>query len=47
MRYGGTGIAAMTFSGVPLVLIAVAAVAIWCPARSAAMVDPMVALRGE
>ena len=47
MLYGETGIDAMTFVGVPLVLIAVAAFAIWFPARRAAVVDPMVALRGE
>ena len=47
MLYGETGIDAMTFVGVPLVLIGVAAVAIWFPARRAATVDPMVALRGE
>jgi ABC-type antimicrobial peptide transport system permease subunit len=47
MLYGATGIDMMTFVGVPVVLVAVAALAIWIPARRAAAVDPMVALRGE
>ena len=47
MLYGETGIDVVTFVGVPLVLIGVAALAIWIPARRAATVDPMVALRGE
>jgi ABC-type antimicrobial peptide transport system permease subunit len=45
--YGSSGIDVATLAGVPAVLIAVAAVAIWVPARRAATVDPMVALRGE
>ena len=47
MLYGDTGIDLVTFVGVPVVLIGVAAFAIWFPARRAATVDPMVALRGE
>ncbi|HUQ80253.1 MAG TPA: ABC transporter permease [Gemmatimonadaceae bacterium] len=47
LLYGDAGIDYATLAGVPLVLIAVAAFAIWFPARRAATVDPMVALRGE
>jgi ABC-type antimicrobial peptide transport system permease subunit len=47
MLYGAGSFDTATFVGVPLVLIGVAAFAIWFPARRAATVDPMVALRGE
>jgi ABC-type antimicrobial peptide transport system permease subunit len=35
------------FAGVPAVLIAVAALASWWPARRVSRVDPMIALRAE
>jgi predicted permease len=47
LLYGATGVDALTMVGVPLTLIAVAALAIWIPARRAATIDPMIALRGE
>ena len=37
----------MTFSAVALLMISVALVAAWYPARRAAGVDPMVAMRGD
>lgn len=43
--YGGNSLDLMTFTVVPLVLIAVAALASFVPARRAAQVDPMHALR--
>jgi predicted permease len=47
MLYGGSALDPLTFIGVPLVLLGVAMLAIWIPARRAATVDPMVALRME
>ena len=45
--YGGTTLDPATFTLVPLVLIAVAALATFVPARRAALVDPAITLRAE
>jgi putative ABC transport system permease protein len=47
MLFGTTARDPMTFGGVLLLLAAVALLASWLPARRAARVDPMVALRYE
>jgi predicted permease len=47
MLYGEGGLDPITFIGVPVVLIAVAMLAIWVPARRASSVDPVVVLRQE
>jgi putative ABC transport system permease protein len=45
--YGGNALDPMTFTLVPLVLLAVAAVATYAPARRAATVDPAITLRAD
>jgi predicted permease len=47
MLYGASAVDPVVFAGVPALLIAVAALAIWVPARRAARVPPMVALRND
>jgi putative ABC transport system permease protein len=47
LLYGVEPLDPVTFVGVALVLVAVSVVAILAPARRAARVDPMQALRGE
>jgi hypothetical protein len=45
--YGSGGFDVITFAAVPMVLIGVAALAIWIPSRKASGMDPVVALRQE
>jgi phosphonopyruvate decarboxylase len=43
----GNAINPLVFVAVPLILLSVSAVAIWIPARRAARLEPLVALRNE
>ena len=45
--YGSGGVDLFAFTAIPAILLAVAMVAIWIPARRAATVDPIKALRTE
>lgn len=45
--YGSGGFDVITFAAVPIVLLAVAALAIWIPSRKASGMDPVSALRRE
>ena len=45
--YGSNSLDLMTFTVVPLVLIAVAALATFAPARRASMVDPAISVRTD
>jgi predicted permease len=47
MLYGSGGFDVVTFAGVPILLMGVAALAIWIPSRRASGMDPVAALRRE
>jgi ABC-type antimicrobial peptide transport system permease subunit len=47
LLYGVTPTDPLTLAATPLILLAVATVACWLPARRAARIDPMLALRQD
>jgi ABC-type antimicrobial peptide transport system permease subunit len=47
LLYGVPALDPVAFVGVPVILVAVATLAVWLPARRAARTDPMRALRTE
>jgi len=47
LLYGGSALDPVTFAAVPLILVGAAVLATWIPARRAAAVDPLLALRQE
>jgi len=47
LLYGVTPTDPLTFAATPAILLGVAALACWIPARRAARIDPMLALRQE